>query len=101
MVRRIVWARKARDDLREIYDYIARDSRRYAQAQIERIQATAARPRRHPKIGRPVPEFPDEPWRELLEGSYRIIYSLSTDESEVRILAIVHGRRRLRRSLIE
>ncbi len=100
MVRRVIWARRARGDLREIYDYIARDSKRYAQAQVQRIQETAARPGRHPRIGRPVPEFPEEQWRELLEGSYRIIYRLSSDETEVRILAIVHGRRVLRRSLV-
>ncbi len=47
-----------------------------------------------------MPEFPEEQWRELLEGSYRIIYRLSSEETVVRILSIVHGRRVLRRSLL-
>ncbi|MCP4844418.1 MAG: type II toxin-antitoxin system RelE/ParE family toxin, partial [Actinomycetia bacterium] len=72
----------------------------YAQAQVLRIQDTAARTRRYPRIGRPVPEFPEESWRELLAGSYRVIYELNSDETEVRILAVVHGRRLLRRSLV-
>ncbi len=100
MVRRLVWAKNARDDLREIHDYIARDSGWYAREQIQKIQDTAARTRQHPKIGRPVPEFPQEAWRELLAGNYRVIYRLNSDETEVRILAVVHARRLLKRSLV-
>ena len=100
MVRRVVWAENARDDLREIHDYIARDSAWYAQTQVQRIQDTAARTRRHPRIGPPVPEFPKEPWRELLAGNWRVIYRLNGDETEVRILAVVHVRRLLKRSLV-
>ncbi len=101
MVRQVVWAERARDDLREIHDYIARDSAWYAQVQVQRIQDTAIRPQRHPRIGRPVPEFPGEPWRELLAGNWRVIYRLNDDETEVRILAVVHARRVLKRSLVE
>ena len=96
MVRRIIWADKALKDLREIHDYIARDSRRYAEGQIKKIQDTAARTERFPKVGRIVPELPEENWRELLSGNYR--YDAANEE--VRILAVVHARCLLKRSMV-
>ena len=35
---RIKWLRLAKDDLKDIYNYINNDSKRYANLQIERIQ---------------------------------------------------------------
>ena len=35
---RIKWLRLAKDDLKDIYNYINIDSKRYANLQIERIQ---------------------------------------------------------------
>lgn len=99
MVREVVWARKALADLRQIHAFIARDSKSYAQAQIQKIQATAERPRTHPKIGRRLPELPREDWRELLCGSYRIIYRFDEPHDKILILAVVHARRLLDRSL--
>ncbi len=100
MVQEIIWAKRALEDLREIHDYIARDSERYAEAQIKRIQDTAARTLRFPKIGRMVPEFPSEEWRELLSGKYRVIYRHDSGNNIIRILAVVHVRRLLKKSLV-
>ena len=33
----IRWLKEARDDLKEIYDYISRDSKRYAKRQVDKI----------------------------------------------------------------
>lgn len=38
MVRRIEWAERSRIDLKDIYDYIARDSKQYAEIQVKNIQ---------------------------------------------------------------
>lgn len=100
MVRRIIWSQKALEDLREIHEYIAKDSKRYAEAQVKRIQDTAERLRRFPKIGQVVPEFPEEGWRELLSGSFRVIYRYDSTDDEIRVLAIVHQRRLLKESLV-
>lgn len=100
MVLRIVWTRKALDDLRAIKDYISRDSSRYAQLQIERIRSAASRLGRFPKSGRALPEFPDEPWREILTGSYRVIYRIDSQGQRVFVLAVIHGMQVLRASLI-
>jgi plasmid stabilization system protein ParE len=39
----VVWAEPALADLKEIYQFIARDSPRYAQITVEKITRTAAR----------------------------------------------------------
>ncbi|HYH45643.1 MAG TPA: type II toxin-antitoxin system RelE/ParE family toxin [Thermoanaerobaculia bacterium] len=77
--------------MRSIKDYIARDSQRYAQIQVERIRSAAAQAGHFPNMGRPVPEFPDEPWREVLTGNYRVIYRPDPAEDRVVVLAVVHG----------
>jgi toxin ParE1/3/4 len=101
MVHRVVWTRKALGDLRGIKDYISRDSTRYAHLQIERIRSAASNLGRFPEIGRIIPEFPDEPWREILTGNYRIIYRQDAKGAQVVVLAVVHGMRLLRESMIE
>jgi len=37
MVRMIKWARRSLKDLHDIYEFIAKDSRRYAQIQVEKM----------------------------------------------------------------
>ena len=101
MVFRVVWTRKALEDLRGIKDYISRDSKFYAQIQIERIRSAAAHLGRFPQLGRAVPEFPDEVWREILTGNYRIIYRLDSEKPQVFVLAVIHGMQLLRDSMIE
>lgn len=101
MVLRIVWTQKALDDLRAIKDYISRDSIRYAQLQIERIRAAASHAGRFPEIGRALPEFPREAWREILTGNYRIIYRVDAKAQRVIVLAVVHGMQILRAFMVE
>lgn len=101
MVLRVVWTRKALDDLRAIKVYISRDSTRYAQLQIEKIRSTASHIGRFPKAGRALPEFPDEVWREILMGNYRVIYRIDTRNQLVFMLAVVHGAQLLRTFMIE
>jgi toxin ParE1/3/4 len=100
VVSRLIWTRRSLADLREIHDYIAKDSKRYAQIQVERIQSAALKIGRFPEIGRLVPEFPTSLRREILSGNYRIIYRQYPDRYQIVILAVVHGRRLLRESMI-
>lgn len=100
MVRRVVWTRKAVEDLRGIKDYIARDSKRYAQLQIERLRNAASHLVHFPEMGRVLPEFPQEAWREVLNGNYRIIYRLDAAGEVVLVLAVVHGMQLLESSMI-
>ena len=87
-------------DLREIYLHIARDSSLYAKVQVLRIKAKAKILNAHPLAGKPIPEFSNRNYRELLEGRYRIIYKL-IDNNHIDILTVHHSARDLYRRQIE
>jgi toxin ParE1/3/4 len=89
----VKWAEHARDDLREVFDFIARDSPQAAEALVERILRATDGLQRFPESGRTVPEFLDLGYRELLVGSYRIQYRVDADT--VWIATVVHGSRLL------
>lgn len=89
---RVVWTQPARDDLRKIRDYIARDSAHYARLVTERLVSAVDRLRLHPLSGRVVPELVRATLREVIEGTYRIVYRVTPDE--VQILTVVHTARR-------
>ena len=83
------WARIARQDLREIRAYVARDSCYAAAILASRIAAAARHLGTFPLSGRIVPEFNDPALREVLFQNYRIIYLV--EDGKARIARIVHG----------
>jgi toxin ParE1/3/4 len=97
---RLKWLLSAKDDLKEIYDYISFDSKRYARLQIERIQERTEILKKQIESGKTVDEINDPKIREILEGNYRIIYKI-INENEVHILIVHHGARDLIRRLKE
>jgi len=87
----VKWSVPARNDLKLIYDYIAKDSKYYARNVIQEIVAKTETLTELSEIGRIVPEISDQNIRELIVYSYRLIYE--TSGAGVEILAIIHGRR--------
>jgi toxin ParE1/3/4 len=87
----VKWSFPARNDLKQIHDYIAKDSKYYARNVIQEIVAKTEALTELPEIGRTVPEISDQNIRELIVYSYRLIYEIS--EAGVEVLAIIHGRR--------
>ena len=87
----VKWSVPARNDLKQIHDFIAQDSRYYARKVVQDIVAKTETLTDFPEIGRVVPEISDQTIRELLVYSYRLIYEVSSGNIE--ILAIIHGRR--------
>ena len=87
----LLYTRPALQDLKNIFTYIANDSklnaRRFANAINEHIKTL----KDHPEKGRPIfpQKFPDV--REVLYKSYRIIYSF--DGKQILILVITHQSR--------
>ncbi len=88
---KIVWSAPAVTDLDAIRTYIARDSETYADAVVLEIFEAADRLERFPKSGRIVPELNDPATREIIVGSYRVMYDIAGDA--VRILGVLHGGR--------
>jgi toxin ParE1/3/4 len=93
VARRVAWTETAWRDLERVADYIAQDSPGYAAALVRRIRDRARSLDELADRGRVVPELDDPGVRELIVGSYRLIYEVS-DET-VHVLALVHGARDL------
>ena len=82
---RLVWTELSISDLKDIFDYICRDSVLYAKRQVLKTNQSA---------GRILPELEQSEIRELIEGHYRIIYKI-IDNNKVAILTIHHTSRDL------
>ncbi len=89
----IDWSPEAVEDLEAIADYIARDSRFYAQSVVRKMLEMAESLADFPEMGRIVPELGDQNIRERFVYSYRLIYQI--EDSQILIVAIVHGKRLL------
>jgi toxin ParE1/3/4 len=83
------WTHAAIEHLVSIYEYVAHDSKPYAERLIDRLTRRSEQIAAFPQSGRMVPEFKDESIREVIERPYRIIYRIKTDQID--ILAVVHG----------
>ena len=95
----VKWSEPAKRDLKQIHDYIAKDSKYYAKKVAQNIVAATEELVKFPKTGRIVPEIGEINVRELFVYSYRLIYEISTDR--IKILAIIHGKRDFFNLLIE
>ena len=90
---KIRWSNKSLYDLKNIFDYIAQDSKKYASIQVKRIKLRTQQLKIQPLSGRKVPEFNDENVRELIEGNYRIVHLIKEDQ--IFILTIYHAAKML------
>jgi len=95
MDKKVRWMPQSREDIESIAEYISRDSSYYALTFVEKLINSGESLGKFYNRGRVVPEKKDEKIREIFVSEYRIIYEV-TDE-EIRILAVIHGRRDLKR----
>ena len=79
--------------------FIARDSPEMAATFADRVLRATDRLASYPRLGRTVPELGIENIREVIVGSYRVIYRIRQDE--VHLLTVHHGARLLNGSKIE
>lgn len=90
----VIWTEQAYHDLQAIYEYIAESSKSYAKLISEKLFTRTQLLVSFPEMGRRVPEFQRDNVRELIEGSYRIIYEIMSDDL-VLIQTIWHSSRPL------
>ena len=93
---RINWTFQAKNDLKDIADYISKDSKLYAKRQVLKIRNRTNILKFNIHSGRNVPEIQDEDMREIIEGNYRIIYRV-INETRIDILTVHHSARDLYR----
>ena len=90
----LIWTRRAIEDIQSIRQFIAQDSPHYAELVTQRLIASVERLPALPQSGRTVPEINDPTVREVIQGSYRIVYRLI--HNEIHILTVHHAARLLR-----
>lgn len=91
---RINWTLQAVLDLKDILDYISRDSKAFAKIQVIKIRNRTKILSLQPYSGKIVPETGNNNLRELIQGNYRIIYKISENDL-IDILTIHHSARDL------
>lgn len=93
----LIWTRRAIEDVQSIRQFITQDSPHYALLVTQQLIASAERLSAFPQSGRVVPEVNDPAVREVIHGTYRIVYRLIHDE--IHILTVHHAARLLRLEL--
>ena len=87
----IAWSNRAIEDLKEIVEYISRDSKAYAQSFALQIREKVDRLGTFPESGPVIPEDRSSSIRQITVGNYRVLYRHS--KANVIIVTIVHGAR--------
>ncbi|HEV8716204.1 MAG TPA: type II toxin-antitoxin system RelE/ParE family toxin [Candidatus Binatia bacterium] len=90
---RALWTEPARDELREVFRFIRHDNPTAAQKVIREMREKVGKLAQFPLSGREVPELTAASLREVIAGSYRIIYRLVGNTVE--ILTVIHSRRKI------
>jgi addiction module RelE/StbE family toxin len=85
---KIRFSGQARADLKEIFDYIANDSRKYAQKTRASLIVRAEELAQFPFAGRVNEKFNDPNLREVIYGNYRIAYHI--EYQVIIVLTIQH-----------
>lgn len=93
---KIRWLKSAKLDLKEIYEFIASDSKKYAKHQILQIRERTNVLKRQPFAGKIVAEYDSPTIREIVFSHYRIIYRI-VNKDLLHIILIQHGARRFPR----
>ena len=97
MARPIVWSDPAVEDLEAAVEFIAKDSDAYARSLAQLAVDAAESLRSFPNRGHRLPDRQLSKYRELIIGSYRLVYLV--EKKRVLIVAVLHGHRALRRAL--
>ena len=93
MAHKIIWSRQARDDLREIVEFIAAERPAVAESFCFRLMSKVDVLAKFPLLGRVVPEEHNENLREIILRPYRIIYEILPAQQVVAVARIWHGAR--------
>ncbi|MBI5184289.1 MAG: type II toxin-antitoxin system RelE/ParE family toxin [Nitrospinae bacterium] len=86
---KVIWSPSAKIDLKEIIEYISKDSKYYAQIFGAKLFASTKKLKEFPLLGRIVPEYSRQDLREIIFQNYRIIYRVK--ENFIEIVTVCHG----------
>ena len=93
MDREVKWTDSAWNDLEQIAQYIGKDSEHYAAAIVLEVREAARSLEHFADRGRQVPEFGNPAVRQLIVGTYRLVYHVNPQM--VHVLGVIHGAREM------
>ena len=85
--------KSAKRDLKEIYEYIRRDSEYYADKTINDIKKYIDNLKFFPYTGRKIPEINQENFLEIIYKKFRIMYKIES-VNKISIIRIFHSSRK-------
>jgi addiction module RelE/StbE family toxin len=91
----IKWSQLSAERLTDIVNHISEDNPDAARKLVASILTSVEKLIKFPKSGRIVPELDIPKYREILDGNYRIIYSIVEDS--IQILTVRHQKQLLSR----
>ncbi len=91
---KLIWSPLAVKQVRDLVAYIALDKPSVAEQWANKIFSSVKRLIEHPDSGRIVSEINRKEIREIIQGSYRIIYKLKQDQ--ILILIVKNSRQLLK-----
>ena len=86
----IIWSPLAVDQVRDITSYIALDKPSVAVIWAEKIFGSVERLAEFPESGRIVPELNRNEIREIVQGSYKVIYKVKQKEILILVVKSYH-----------
>lgn len=95
----LVWTRTAKQDLKEISDYIALENKDAADKVVDRIYEHVKLLEKHPFSGTLLPELEYSRYLQLVEPPCRIFYEVRTDQ--IYVMHILRFERILRISRLD
>ena len=90
----VIWTEQSYADLESIYNYVAVELERYARLLTDKLFNRSQTLSNFPEMGRMVPEIGDPVVRELIDGNYRIIYEILSQDV-ILIQTVWHSSRSL------
>lgn len=79
-------------DLEDIESYVSQSSPKIGREFINKIFKKIELLYQHQRLGKKVPELDNDRIRELIQGKYRIVYKIMSDEL-IEVLRVIHGSR--------
>jgi plasmid stabilization system protein ParE len=72
---------------------VAQTSPEYARRIVDQLTNRSKQIVNFPLSGRMVPEYELNEVREVIEGSYRVVYLIKNEQEQIEILAVIHTSR--------
>lgn len=84
----VSWTETSLKQLKNIREQIKKDSNHQAQLMMDRLLNESTWLKLNPRIGRIVPETKNPEIREILKGTFRVIYLYQDQENKVIVLTV-------------